>query len=77
LAFIKGKQKEYMLGTKKQYTILQIAKMFKTKIKLLPQRDGDRSTSRMTHNNALNHLGYKPKINIKDYINIVIKKKSF
>ena len=77
LAFIKGKQKEYMLGTKKQYTILQIAKMFKTKIKLLPQRDGDRSTSRMTHNNAFNHLGYKPKINIKDYINIVIKKKSF
>jgi UDP-glucose 4-epimerase len=77
LAFIKGKQKEYMLGTKKQYTILQIAKMFKTKIKLLPQRDGDRSISRMTHNNALNHLGYKPKINIKDYINIVIKKKSF
>ena len=76
LAFIKGKQKEYMLGTKKQYTILQIAKMFKTKIKLLPQRDGDRSASKIPHNNAFNYLGYKTKINIKDYINIIIRKRS-
>jgi len=75
LAFKKGKQKEYMLGTKKQYTILQIAKMFKTKIKLLPQREGERSVSNIPHNNAFNYLGYKPKINIKDYINIIIKKK--
>jgi len=75
LAFKKGKQKEYMLGTKKQYTILQIAKMFKTKIKLLPQREGERSASNIPHNNAFNYLGYKPKINIKDYINIIIKKK--
>ena len=77
LAFKKGKQKEYMLGTKKQYTILQIAKMFKTKIKLLPPRDGDRSVSNIPHNNALIYLGYKPKINIEDYINIIIKKKTF
>ena len=77
LAFKKGKQKEYMLGTNKQYTILQIAKMFKTKIKLLPKRDGDRSISSIPHNNAFNYLGYKPKINIKDYINIIIKKKIF
>ena len=33
LAWKKGKQNEYMLGTKKQYSILQIAKMFKTKIR--------------------------------------------
>ena len=37
LALKKGKQKEYMLGTQKQYTVLQIAKMFKTKIKFLPR----------------------------------------
>ena len=66
-----------MLGTKKQYTILQIAKMFKTKIKLLPQREGERSVSSIPHNNAFNYLGYKPKINIKDYINIIINKKTF
>jgi len=76
LAFIKGKQQEYMLGTKKQFSILQIAKMFKTKIKLLPQRDGDRSASKIPNNNAFNYLGYKTKINIKDYINIIIRKRS-
>ena len=75
LAFIKGKQSEYMLCSKRQYTILQIAKMFKTKIKYVPQRDGERSVVSIPNNNALNHLGYKPKIIIKDYINNYIKKK--
>ena len=73
LALKKGKQKEYMLGTHKQYSILQIAKMFKTKIKFLPSRDGDRSSSNIPNNNALNYLGYKAKINIKDYISNIIK----
>ena len=75
LALIKGKQSEYMLCSKRQYTILQIAKMFKTKIKYVPQRDGERSVVSIPNNNALNHLGYKPKIIIKDYINNYIKKK--
>jgi len=75
LAFIKGKQNEYMLCSKRQYTILQIAKMFKTKIKYLPQREGERSVVSIPNNNALNHLGYKPKIIIKDYIKNYIKKK--
>ena len=74
LAFKKGKQKEYMLGTKKQYTVLQIAKMFKTKIQFLPPRDGERFGSSMPNNNALIYLGYKAKINIKDYIKNIIKK---
>ena len=73
LALIKGKQSEYMLCSKRQYTILQIAKMFKTKIKYVPQRDGERSAVSIPNNNALNHLGYKPKIIIKDYINNYIK----
>ena len=75
LAFKKGKQNEYMLGTRKQYTVLQIAKMFKTKIKFLPPRDGDRSLSSMTNGNALMQLGYKPKIDIKNYIKQFINKK--
>ena len=74
LAFKIGKQKEYMLGTQKQYTVLQIAKMFKTKIKFLPPRDGDRSKSNTPNNNAFNYLGYRAKIKIKDYINNIIKK---
>jgi UDP-glucose 4-epimerase len=74
LAFKKGKQKDYMLGTDKQYSILQIAKMFKTKIKFLPARKGERSRSNKPNNNAFNYLGYKAKIDIKDYINNIIKK---
>ena len=75
LAFIKGKQDEYMLCSKEQYTILQIAKMFKTKIRFLPQREGERSSASVPNNNSLNHLGYMPKIHIKDYINSYIKEK--
>ena len=75
LAFTKGKQSEYMLCSKKQYTILQIAKMFQTNIKFLPRRDGERFGASILNNNALNHLGYKPKIDIKDYISNFIKKK--
>ena len=75
LSFTKGKQSEYMLCSKKQYTILQIAKMFQTNIKFLPRRDGERFGASIPNNNALNHLGYKPKIDIKDYISNFIKKK--
>ena len=74
LAFRKGRQNEYMLGTNKKYSILQIAKMFKRKIKFLPKRKGDRSGSNIPNDNAFNYLGYKAKINIKDYINNIIIK---
>jgi UDP-glucose 4-epimerase len=73
LAFRKGRQNEYMLGTDKQFSILQIAKMFKRKIKFLPSRKGDRSSSNMPNDNAFNYLGYKAKINIKDYIKNIIQ----
>ena len=73
LAWKKGKQNDYMLGTKKTYSIIEIAKMFKTKIKFLPSRPGERLGSTILNNNALRDLGYKSKIDIKDYINNFIK----
>ena len=73
LAFRKGRQNEYMLGTNKKYSILQIAKMFRRKIKFLPRREGDRSGSNTPNYNAFNYLGYKAKINIKDYIKNIIQ----
>ena len=75
LAFIKGRQSEYMLCSKKQYTILEIAKMFKTRIKFLPPRKGERFGASIPNNNALNHLGYEPKVSIGAYISTYIKKK--
>lgn len=68
LAWKKGRQTEYMLGTKKQYKILDIAKMYNTKIKLIPFRKGERFKSSIINNNAQKHLGYRSKIDIKDYI---------
>jgi len=74
LAWKKGRQNEYMLGTNKQYSILQIAKMFKTKIKFLPPRSGERFGTSIPNNNAFNHLNYKPNIDIRDYVKDFISK---
>ena len=65
LAWKKGNQNEYMLGTKKTYSVNQIAKMFKTKIKYIPARPGERFDSTIPNNNAKKILGYKAKISIK------------
>ncbi|WP_440676907.1 NAD-dependent epimerase/dehydratase family protein [Candidatus Pelagibacter sp. HIMB1587] len=73
LAWKKGNQNHYMLGTKKNYSIIEIAKMFKTKIKYLPSRPGERFGSTILNNNASKILGYSAKINIKDYIKNIIK----
>ena len=42
--------------------------MFKTQIKLIPKRPGERLGSINQDNKALTHLGYKAEIDIKDYI---------
>ena len=68
LAWKKGNQNHYMLGTKKTYSIIEIAKMFSSKIKYLPRRPGERFGSTITNNNAKKILGYAPKKDIKDYI---------
>ena len=72
LAWKKGKQSEYMLGTKKQYSIIDVAKMFKTKIKFIPKRRGERFKSSITNNNAHKLLKYKATIDIKDYISNIV-----
>jgi UDP-glucose 4-epimerase len=74
LALIKGKQNEYMLCTNKSYSIVQIAKMFKTKFKFIKSRPGERFGSTILNNNAKKILGFKAKKNIKDYIKNFISK---
>lgn len=75
LAWKKGKQNHYMLGTKKTYSIIDIAKMFRTKVKYLPARPGERFGSTIPNNNAKKILGYTAKIDIKSYIQDLINKK--
>ena len=74
LAWKKGRQNEYMLGTQKTYSINDIAKFFNSEIKFLPSRPGDRSGSTIKNNNAKSILGYKAKMDIKDYIKKFISK---
>ena len=74
LALIKGKQNEYMLCTNKSYSIVQIAKMFKTKFRFIKSRPGDRFGSTILNNNAKKILGFKAKKSIKDYIKNFINK---
>ena len=69
-----NKCKHYSISHKESYSILNVAKMFKSKIKLLPQRPGERYASALTNmsfkNKVIKHYG---KINLKDYITSFIK----
>ena len=47
-AWKKNKCKYYSISNKKSYTILQVAKLFKSKINLLPPRKGERFASALT-----------------------------
>jgi len=68
LAFKKGKNSEYMLGTNKSNSVLKIAKMFSKNIKFIKERKGERLGSYSFRHSTYKDLGYKAKINIEDYI---------
>ena len=73
-AWKKNKCRHYSISNKKSYTILEVAKMFNTKIKYLPSRPGERYASALTSMNLSNKV-YKlfGSINLNDYINNIIK----
>ena len=75
LAWKKGTQNHYMLGTKKTYSIIKIAKLFKSKVKYLPARPGERFGSTIPNNNAKKILGYEAKKDIMDYIKNIVESK--
>ena len=68
LAAIKGKRKEYQIGSGKNYSLINVAKMFKCKIKFIPERKGERFTSLSNYNLARKELGYSPKYDLQTYI---------
>lgn len=76
LAYKKNLGKEYLLGTGKLHSIIEISKFFKHKIKLIPKRKGERLSSVFIgkNNTAFRYLKYRPKVKIEDYINEFIKK---
>ena len=68
-AWKKNKSRHYSISNKKSYSILQVARMFNHKIKLLPKRRGERYASALTNMNLSNKV-YKKfgKIGLKEYI---------
>ena len=69
LAWKKNLCRHYSIANKKSYSLKDVAKMFKSKIKYLPKRPGERYASALTNLNLSNKM-YKHfgKINLKDYI---------
>ena len=59
---------EFQLNNEKEYTILEIAKMFTDNIVHIDKRLGDRSTSITTNNNARELLGWSTTMNIDEWI---------
>ena len=77
LAWKKNLCRHYSISNKESYSILSVAKMFKSNIKYLPKRAGERYSSALTNKNLSNkvyrHFG---KISLKDYIADFLKKNS-
>jgi len=74
-AWKKNKCRHYSISNKISLSILNVARMFKTRIKFLPSREGERYASALTNMNLSNKV-YKlyGKIDLKDYIKKIIKK---
>ena len=75
LAWKKNLCRHYSISNKKSYSIIQVAKMFKSKISFLKKRPGERYASALTNMNLSNKVyKYFGKINLKDYIRNCIQK---
>ena len=74
LAWKKNKCRHYSISNHKSYSILNVAKMFKSKIKFLPTRSGERYSSALTNKNLKNNVNvFFGKVNLEDYISKIIK----
>ncbi len=68
-AWKKNKCKHYSITNKDSYSIIEVAKMFGSKIKFLPNRPGERYASALTRMNLSNNVVRKyGKVSLKDYI---------
>jgi UDP-glucose 4-epimerase len=65
--------RHYSIANHKSYSILNVAKMFKSKIKFLPRRPGERYASALKNMNLSNKVyKYFGKIALKSYIKNII-----
>jgi UDP-glucose 4-epimerase len=69
-AWRQNKCKHYSIASKQSYSIIELAKLFKIKIRYLPTRKGERFASALTRMNLNNRIvRLSAKIRLKDYVN--------
>jgi UDP-glucose 4-epimerase len=68
-AWKKNKCKYYSIASKQSFSIIELAKLFRNKIKYLPKRAGERYASALTKMNLNNQIiRLSAKIRLKDYV---------
>jgi UDP-glucose 4-epimerase len=69
-AWKKNKCKHYSIASRQSFSIIELAKLFKSKIRYLPMRKGERFASALTKMNlSIKIVRLSAKIRLKDYIN--------
>ena len=77
LAWKKNLNRHYIIANTKSYSIYEVAKMFKSKIKYLPKRSGERFSSALVNKNLSNRIfKYFGKRELKEYVENFIKHNS-
>ena len=73
-AWKKNKCRHYSISHKKSYTIIEVAKMFNSKVRFIPARKGERYASALTNMNLSNKVNkIFGKINLRHYVQNIIK----
>jgi UDP-glucose 4-epimerase len=70
LAGENGEGDGYCIGSENTYSILEIAKLFGSRIKMLPQKKGDRLSSTIDLS-KMKELGWEAKHSVEDYIKLL------
>ena len=69
-AWKENKCKHYSIASNQSYSIIELAKLFRNKIRYLPKRAGERYASALTKMNLNNKIiRLSAKIRLKDYVN--------
>ena len=74
IAWKKNLSRHYSISSKQSHSIIEVAKMFKSRIKYLDKRPGERYASALTKMNLSNKVyRYFGKIKLSDYVNNLLK----
>jgi UDP-glucose 4-epimerase len=69
-AWKKNRCKHYSIASKQSFSIIELAKLFKSQIMYLPMRKGERFASALTKMNLNNKIErLSAKISLKEYVN--------